>query len=88
MFDEGMEFDEGSDIDNRENEQVFQDGVIERADGQEVEVVEAYGDDAYCEWCKEEDGVDVVGAVIGSDWCGDILLCPECGHEWLAQFGV
>ena len=31
----GPEFDEGSDIDNWETEQVFQDGVLERAEDED-----------------------------------------------------
>jgi len=48
---------------------------------QEDYMLVSYGEDAYCEWCQERDGVTVVMDVIGQDWCSDILYCGRCAHE-------
>ena len=80
----GYEYDEGSDIDNWEDEQVFQDGVLDRQSGCQEDAMDTYGEDAFCRWCREDDGIDVIGEPIGSEYMGDILLCPDCGHEWVA----
>lgn len=88
--DYGMEHDEGDDLTNWEEEQVFQDGVLERKDDADLEGVTCNdcGGRHYTEDCPTADGhyrCDECGSLF--DWPSMASECCESDDDHDPHFG-